>query len=109
MAEARPTMSSVVSYLDGVASFPDDLNSCIKAREFPGVSNDELMKELHLQLQSRLFLMVGEVQLKTFFHLFLFKIYGPNSKHLVIESLAASTAKFVVNLHQLHRMFCSFS
>lgn len=45
MAEARPTMSSVVSYLDGVASFPDDLNSCIKAREFPAVSNDELIAE----------------------------------------------------------------
>ncbi|TYI03621.1 hypothetical protein ES332_A11G352300v1 [Gossypium tomentosum] len=38
--EKRPTMSNVVSYLDDVASLPDDLNSCIKAREFPGVSND---------------------------------------------------------------------
>ncbi|KAA3472226.1 L-type lectin-domain containing receptor kinase IV.2-like [Gossypium australe] len=37
MAVARPTMSSVVSYLDSVASLPDDLNSCIKAREFPGL------------------------------------------------------------------------
>ncbi|KAH1084133.1 hypothetical protein J1N35_023894 [Gossypium stocksii] len=45
MAVARPTMSSVVSYLDGVASLPEDLNSCIKAREFPVVSNDELITE----------------------------------------------------------------
>ncbi|KAG8479619.1 hypothetical protein CXB51_029332 [Gossypium anomalum] len=45
IAVARPTMSSVVSYLDGVASLPDDLNSCIKAREFPRVSNDELITE----------------------------------------------------------------
>ncbi|KAB2059682.1 hypothetical protein ES319_A11G323200v1 [Gossypium barbadense] len=40
IAVARPTMSNVVSYLDDVASLPDDLNSCIKAQEFPGVSND---------------------------------------------------------------------
>ncbi|KAL4379665.1 hypothetical protein GQ457_02G039200 [Hibiscus cannabinus] len=43
VAAARPSMSSVISYLDGVASLPDDLSSVIKAREFPGGSNDELI------------------------------------------------------------------
>ncbi|TYI58466.1 hypothetical protein E1A91_D11G360800v1 [Gossypium mustelinum] len=37
---ARPSMSSVISYLDGVASLPDDFSSVIKVREFPAVSND---------------------------------------------------------------------
>ncbi|XVF71529.1 hypothetical protein PTKIN_Ptkin12aG0045300 [Pterospermum kingtungense] len=40
VAVARPSMSSVVSYLDGVAHFPDNLRSVIKAREFPGGSNE---------------------------------------------------------------------
>ncbi|KAK8536092.1 hypothetical protein V6N13_027521 [Hibiscus sabdariffa] len=43
VAAARPSMSSVISYLDGVASLPDDLSSVMKAREFPGGSNDELI------------------------------------------------------------------
>ncbi|KAK9016541.1 hypothetical protein V6N11_079037 [Hibiscus sabdariffa] len=43
VAAARPSMSSVISYLDGVASLPADLSSVIKAREFPGGSNDELI------------------------------------------------------------------
>lgn len=33
IAAARPSMSSVVSYLDGVAHLPDNLMSVIKARE----------------------------------------------------------------------------
>ncbi|KAK8272848.1 hypothetical protein V6Z11_D11G363900 [Gossypium hirsutum] len=37
---ARPSMSSVISYLDGVASLPDDFSSVIKVREFPAVSNE---------------------------------------------------------------------
>ncbi|TYI58465.1 hypothetical protein E1A91_D11G360700v1 [Gossypium mustelinum] len=37
---ARPSMSSVISYLDGVASLPDDISSVIKVREFPAVSNE---------------------------------------------------------------------
>ncbi|XP_040960380.1 L-type lectin-domain containing receptor kinase V.9-like [Gossypium hirsutum] len=45
MVAARSSVSSVVSYLDGVVSLPDDLNSVIKAREFPGLSNDELISE----------------------------------------------------------------
>ncbi|GMI65617.1 L-type lectin receptor kinase V.1 [Hibiscus trionum] len=36
---------SMISYLDGFASLPDDLRSIIKAREFPGESNDELITE----------------------------------------------------------------
>ncbi|MBA0636641.1 hypothetical protein Godav_024471, partial [Gossypium davidsonii] len=45
MVVARPNVSSVVSYLDGVASLPDDVNSIIKAREFPRVFDDELISE----------------------------------------------------------------
>ncbi|KAK8272827.1 hypothetical protein V6Z11_D11G362000 [Gossypium hirsutum] len=40
VAAARPSMSSVISYLDGIASLPDDLSSVIKAREFPTGSNE---------------------------------------------------------------------
>ncbi|KAH1084136.1 hypothetical protein J1N35_023897 [Gossypium stocksii] len=42
---AKPSMSSVITYLDSVASLPDELSSVIKAREFPGGSNDELISE----------------------------------------------------------------
>ncbi|XVE72142.1 hypothetical protein DITRI_Ditri11bG0015100 [Diplodiscus trichospermus] len=50
VAAARPSMSSVVAYLDGVAQLPENLSSVIKAREFPGESNeggapDELIPE----------------------------------------------------------------
>ncbi|PPS04426.1 hypothetical protein GOBAR_AA16244 [Gossypium barbadense] len=45
MVVARPNMSRVVSYLDGVASLPGDVNSIIKAREFPRVFDDELISE----------------------------------------------------------------
>ncbi|XVF18794.1 hypothetical protein REPUB_Repub11eG0054000 [Reevesia pubescens] len=40
VATARPSMSSVISYLDGVAHLPYNLSSVIKAREFPGGSNE---------------------------------------------------------------------
>ncbi|KAK8272847.1 hypothetical protein V6Z11_D11G363800 [Gossypium hirsutum] len=40
VAGARPSMSSVISYLDGVASLPDDLSSVIKAGEFLAGSNE---------------------------------------------------------------------
>ncbi|MBA0860826.1 hypothetical protein Goshw_021643 [Gossypium schwendimanii] len=42
VAAARPSMSSVISYLDGIASLPNDLSSVIKAREFPSNEADAL-------------------------------------------------------------------
>lgn len=52
VAAARPSMSNVLSHLDGVTQLPDNLGSVIRAREFPGGSNevdapDELMAEIH--------------------------------------------------------------
>ncbi|TYJ12191.1 hypothetical protein E1A91_A11G332600v1 [Gossypium mustelinum] len=40
VAAGRPSMSSVILYLEGVASLPEDLSSVIKAREFPTGSNE---------------------------------------------------------------------
>lgn len=36
VAAARPSMSSVVQYLNGVSKLPGDLSDIIKARDFPG-------------------------------------------------------------------------
>ncbi|KAK8588884.1 hypothetical protein V6N12_023296 [Hibiscus sabdariffa] len=45
VAAARPSMSGVISYLDGVAALPDNLSSVIKTREFHVESSDELITE----------------------------------------------------------------
>ncbi|KAK8712181.1 hypothetical protein V6N13_147428 [Hibiscus sabdariffa] len=45
VAAARPSMSSVISYLEGVAALPDNLSSVIKTREFHVESSDELITE----------------------------------------------------------------
>ncbi|KAL4378708.1 hypothetical protein GQ457_02G039470 [Hibiscus cannabinus] len=45
VAAARPSMSSVISYLDGVAALPDNLSTVIKTQEFLGESDDGLITE----------------------------------------------------------------